>query len=128
MSDWRQLTRIIRHISHMQQSRGWERRVAEGPPCVVLASPGMLQSGTSRELLELWAPDPKNGLIITGFSVEGTLARVYLDCVCFRSLTSCQGNNKRTRRNYDAQREYHTTQDLGRLYLLLSSRRLHSEL
>jgi cleavage and polyadenylation specificity factor subunit 3 len=77
MSDWRQLTRIIRHISHMQQSRGWERRVAEGPPCVVLASPGMLQSGTSRELLELWAPDPKNGLIITGFSVEGTLARVF---------------------------------------------------
>lgn len=38
----------------------------------------MLQSGSSRELLELWAPDPRNGLIVTGYSVEGTLARVSL--------------------------------------------------
>ncbi|KAI9437756.1 beta-lactamase-like protein [Lactarius indigo] len=42
--------------------------IAEGPPCVVLASPGMLQPGTSRELFELWAPDPRNGLIVTGYS------------------------------------------------------------
>lgn len=33
----------------------------------------------SRELLELWAPDNRNGLIVTGYSVEGTLARVSLD-------------------------------------------------
>jgi Cft2 family RNA processing exonuclease len=38
----------------------------------------MLQSGTSRELLELWAPDSRNGLVVTGYSVEGTLARVSL--------------------------------------------------
>ena len=43
--------------------------------CVMLASPGMLQSGVSRELLERWAPDPKNGVIITGYSVEGTMAK-----------------------------------------------------
>ena len=43
---------------------------------MVLASPGFLQTGPSRELLELWAPDPRNGLIITGYSIEGTLARV----------------------------------------------------
>ena len=43
---------------------------------MVLASPGFLQSGPSRELLEYWAPDPRNGLIITGYSIEGTLARV----------------------------------------------------
>ena len=42
----------------------------------MLASPGFLQTGPSRELLELWAPDPRNGLIITGYSIEGTLARV----------------------------------------------------
>ncbi len=35
-----------------------------------------MQSGPSRELFELWAPDSRNGLIITGYSVEGTLARV----------------------------------------------------
>ncbi|GMM35853.1 cleavage polyadenylation factor subunit [Saccharomycopsis crataegensis] len=47
-------------------------------PCVVIASPGMLQNGTSRELLERWAPDPRNALIITGYSVEGTMAKTIL--------------------------------------------------
>jgi Cft2 family RNA processing exonuclease len=66
----------VRHISNLPQPRGWEKKIAEGPPCVVLASPGFMQMGPSRELFELWAPDSRNGLIITGYSVEGTLARV----------------------------------------------------
>ena len=66
---------IKRHITDIHQ-RGWEKKIADGPPCVVLASPAMLQSGPSRELLEAWAPDSRNGLVITGYSVEGTLARV----------------------------------------------------
>lgn len=43
--------------------------------CIVLASPGMLQSGVSRELLERWAPNERNGVVITGYSVEGTMAK-----------------------------------------------------
>ncbi|ODQ79325.1 hypothetical protein BABINDRAFT_161735 [Babjeviella inositovora NRRL Y-12698] len=43
--------------------------------CVVIASPGMLQNGVSRELLERWSPDSKNSLILTGYSVEGTMAK-----------------------------------------------------
>lgn len=35
-------------------------------PCVIMASPGMMQSGLSRELFEIWCPDPKNGVIIAG--------------------------------------------------------------
>lgn len=66
----------LRHISNLPQSRSWEKNIRDGPPSVVLASPGMLQAGSSRELLELWADDPRNGLIITGYSVEGTMARV----------------------------------------------------
>ncbi|TKX22840.1 hypothetical protein C1H76_4874 [Elsinoe australis] len=46
--------------------------------CVMLASPGMMQNGVSRALLERWAPDPKNGVIITGYSVEGTMARMIM--------------------------------------------------
>jgi cleavage and polyadenylation specificity factor subunit 3 len=46
--------------------------------CVMLASPGMMQNGVSRELLERWAPDAKNGVIITGYSVEGTMARTIM--------------------------------------------------
>lgn len=46
--------------------------------CVMLASPGMMQSGVSRELLERWAPEQKNGVVITGYSVEGTMAKVIM--------------------------------------------------
>ena len=35
-----------------------------------------MQNGPSRELFDLWAPDSRNGLIVTGYSIEGTLARV----------------------------------------------------
>lgn len=50
-------------------------RVHDIGPCVVVASPGMLQSGVSRQLLERWAPEPKNAVIMTGYSVEGTMAK-----------------------------------------------------
>ncbi|KAI0341996.1 Metallo-hydrolase/oxidoreductase [Trametopsis cervina] len=66
---------IFSHVSNVPQTRGWERKIADGPPCVVLASPGFMTNGPSRELLELWAPDSRNGVIITGYSIEGTMAR-----------------------------------------------------
>ena len=47
--------------------------------CVMLASPGMLQNGVSRELLERWAPDQRNGVLITGYSVEGTMAKLIVN-------------------------------------------------
>lgn len=65
-----------RHVSSVPPQRGWMQSIARGGPCVVLASPGFMDSGSSRELLELWAPEPRNGLIVTGYSVEGTLAKV----------------------------------------------------
>lgn len=61
--------------------------------CVMLASPGMLQNGVSRELLERWAPSDKNGVIITGYSVEGTMAKQimqepdHIQAVMSRSMT-----------------------------------------
>lgn len=53
-------------------------KVYDMGPCVVVASPGMLQSGVSRQLLERWAPDPKNAVIMTGYAVEGTMAKEIL--------------------------------------------------
>eukprot|EP00392_Amoebophrya_sp_AT5.2_P011560 g11639.t1 len=43
--------------------------------CVVLAAPGMLQNGFSRELFELWASGRENAVIMTGYSVDGTIAK-----------------------------------------------------
>ena len=41
-----------------------------------MASPGMMQSGLSRQLFETWCTDKRNGLIVAGYCVEGTLAKV----------------------------------------------------
>lgn len=38
----------------------------------------MMQSGLSRELFETWCTEPKNGVIIAGYCVEGTLAKTIL--------------------------------------------------
>lgn len=61
-------------FKHITSLRSLDRFDDVGP-CVMLASPGMLQNGVSRQLLERWAPDPRNSLIITGYSVEGTMAK-----------------------------------------------------
>ena len=48
-------------------------------PSVVMASPGGLQSGLSRQLFDLWCQDKKNACIIPGYVVEGTLAKTILN-------------------------------------------------
>uniref|UniRef100_A0A7S3A919 Cleavage and polyadenylation specificity factor subunit 3 n=2 Tax=Rhodosorus marinus TaxID=101924 RepID=A0A7S3A919_9RHOD len=47
----------------------------DSQPCVIMASPGMLQSGLSRELFERWCTDKRNACIIPGYCVDGTLAK-----------------------------------------------------
>lgn len=58
----------ITNIDKMQDSNS----------CVIIASPGMLQSGISRRVLEKWAPDPRNTCILTGYSIDGTMAKSLL--------------------------------------------------
>ena len=63
---------FIRNLRH-----GAERFEDVGG-CVMLAAPGMMQNGTSRAFLEKWAPDAKNGVVATGYSVEGTMGKQIL--------------------------------------------------
>eukprot|EP00397_Hematodinium_sp_SG-2012_P028528 GEMP01030041.1.p1 GENE.GEMP01030041.1~~GEMP01030041.1.p1 ORF type:complete len:710 (+),score=150.49 GEMP01030041.1:44-2131(+) len=64
----------FKYVKNMpERDRAWEESQTFGA-CVVLAAPGMLQSGVSRELFELWAPDKRNGIVVTGYAVQGTLA------------------------------------------------------
>jgi cleavage and polyadenylation specificity factor subunit 3 len=65
---------IFKHVLNMKDTRSLD----DSSPCVILASPGMLQNGVSRELLEMWCTDQRNGLIIAGYAVEGTLAKVIM--------------------------------------------------
>jgi cleavage and polyadenylation specificity factor subunit 3 len=56
----------------------FDERFGDVGPSVVLASPGMLQNGMSRDLVERWAPNAVNTVILAGYSVEGTLAHELL--------------------------------------------------
>eukprot|EP00111_Clytia_hemisphaerica_P015674 TCONS_00046271-protein len=62
---------VFKHISNLKGIDSFD----DIGPSVVMASPGMMQSGLSRELFETWCTDPRNGVIIAGYCVEGTLAK-----------------------------------------------------
>jgi Cft2 family RNA processing exonuclease len=61
----------FKHVSNLKSLADFD----DSGPSVVMASPGMLQNGMSRELFERWCPDKRNGLVIPGYVVEGTLAK-----------------------------------------------------
>lgn len=106
---------------------------------VVMASPGMLQNGLSRELFELWAPDPKNGLIIAGYCVEVCgLPFAFFYNAGWESLLMCvngrrwraghpgQGGDEGARRGDDHGWRAHPAAPLGGVHLLLRPRRLQA--
>ncbi|OQR83063.1 cleavage and polyadenylation specificity factor subunit 3 [Achlya hypogyna] len=65
------------HFEHITNLKSLEDFDDSGPS-VVMASPGMLQSGVSRQLFERWCTDKRNACLIPGYVVEGTLAKKIL--------------------------------------------------
>ncbi|XP_004365619.2 CPSF3 protein [Capsaspora owczarzaki ATCC 30864] len=65
---------MFKHIASIKSAS----EIDQSGPMVMMASPGMLQNGLSRDLFEQWCPDSRNGVIVTGYSVEGTLAKSIL--------------------------------------------------
>ncbi len=65
---------VFKHISNLKSIDHFE----DVGPCVVMATPGMMQSGLSRELFEAWCGHRANCCIIAGYCVEGTLAKQIL--------------------------------------------------
>jgi Cft2 family RNA processing exonuclease len=53
--------------------------VAAGPPCVVVASSGMLQGGASQFYARTWIGDPMNLILITGYQDEESPGQALLD-------------------------------------------------
>lgn len=66
---------LFKHVSVLTAGQEFH----DSEPCVMLATPSMLQSGFSRELFEAWAGNPRNTVLIVDFAVQGTLARQLLD-------------------------------------------------
>lgn len=64
-------------------------------PSVVFASPGFLQSGVSRQLFEMWCEETQHGVIIAGYTIEGTLAH---DLLSMPTTINCLDNRIKPRR------------------------------
>ena len=65
----------FKHVQNLNRASDLDGNTG---PCVVLATPSMLQSGTSRELFENWCESSDNGVVICDFAVQGTLAGKFL--------------------------------------------------
>jgi predicted metal-dependent RNase len=60
---------------HQVDSQNAREDVADGDPCIIMATSGMLQGGPSVQYLERLADNPKNCLLFVSYQVEGTLGR-----------------------------------------------------
>eukprot|EP00850_Spirogloea_muscicola_P017229 SM000146S00949 [mRNA] locus=s146:90575:95748:+ [translate_table: standard] len=65
------------NFKHIQSLKSIEHFKDTGPS-VVMASPGGLQSGLSRQLFDTWCQDKRNAVVVPGYVVEGTLAKTIL--------------------------------------------------
>lgn len=61
----------FKHVRNIRSASHFD----DDEPCVFMASPGMLQNGLSRDLFERWCGNKLNGVVVSGYSVEGTLAK-----------------------------------------------------
>ncbi|KAG7658019.1 Pre-mRNA 3'-end-processing endonuclease polyadenylation factor C-term [Arabidopsis suecica] len=66
---------VFKHISPLNSIDDFN----DVGPSVVMATPGGLQSGLSRQLFDSWCSDKKNACIIPGYMVEGTLAKTIIN-------------------------------------------------
>lgn len=65
----------FKHISPLKSIENFN----DVGPSVVMASPGGLQSGLSRQLFDRWCSEKKNACVIPGYVVEGTLAKTIIN-------------------------------------------------
>jgi len=63
------LSPIFRQVGSSKE----RRQVIEGPPCVIIATSGMLTGGPSVQYLKELADNPKNSLVFTSYQGEGSL-------------------------------------------------------
>ncbi|CAD8082501.1 unnamed protein product [Paramecium sonneborni] len=61
-------------FNHINTKKHLQDILNNPKPKVVMASPGLLQSGHSKQIYECWCKDEKNQVIITGPAVQGTIA------------------------------------------------------
>ena len=49
--------------------------IAEGEPCIIIATSGMLEGGPVMDYFKYLAPDKRNSIVFVSYQIEGTLGR-----------------------------------------------------
>lgn len=65
--------------------------IAEGSPCIIMATSGMLTGGPAVEYFKLLAPNANNTMIFVNYQIEGTLGRSILRGVREIPLSDASG-------------------------------------
>ena len=97
----------LKHITTLKKQPEKPNEFPDTQPAVVMASPGMLQKGFSRDLFERWCGDDKNGVVFTGYAVEGTLAQKVINGVKEFSSTAKDAKPMVMKMSYNYIRYYY---------------------
>ena len=60
---------------HKVESNDQREEIINGPPCIIMATSGMLVGGPSVEYFKSLAPNEKNTIIFVSYQGKGTLGR-----------------------------------------------------
>ncbi|MGB9986303.1 beta-CASP ribonuclease aCPSF1 [Salarchaeum japonicum] len=62
-------------FNHIDGGEDERQEVADGDPCIILSTSGMVTGGPIMSWLEHLAPDPDNRLVFVGYQAQGTMGR-----------------------------------------------------
>ncbi|MFB6148756.1 MAG: MBL fold metallo-hydrolase RNA specificity domain-containing protein, partial [Halobacteriales archaeon] len=66
---------LSEQFNHIDEGEDERQEVADGEPCIVLSTSGMVDGGPIMSWLEHLGGDPDNTLIFVGYQAQGTLGR-----------------------------------------------------
>jgi hypothetical protein len=66
---------LLENFKSVDSKQQREEIMASKEPCVVIATSGMMNGGSSVEYFKNFAPDEKNAIIFVGYQAQGTLGR-----------------------------------------------------
>ena len=66
---------LSEQFNHIDEGEDERQAIADGDPCIILSTSGMVTGGPIMSWLEHVGPDPKSRMVFVGYQAEGTLGR-----------------------------------------------------
>ncbi len=66
---------LAEEFNHIDEGEDERAAIADGGPCIILSTSGMVTGGPIMSWLEHLGPDPKTKLVFVGYQAQGTLGR-----------------------------------------------------